>query len=299
MSKILGIVIILAVIIIFLLFRLFYVNRELRKITKQLDEYNDFKTKKKIDINLVNKNIELLAASINKHMEISKELQIKQINAEDNLKNMIAGISHDLRTPLTSIKGYLQMLKNPRLTEEKKEIYIDRADKRAKDLQILLDEFFMLSVIDSKDYTIKLESVNLKEILIEILASFYDEFSSKNINPDIEICNEAINVLGDSFSIKRVIENLMINISKHSKGNIKINLIKDNKVAELTVIDLAENISEEKCARLFDRFYNDDKSKGTGLGLAIVKELMIKMNGSVSAEIKLNKLYITCTWNLI
>lgn len=299
MSKILGIVIILAVIILFLLSRLFYVNRELRKITKQLNKYNELKTKKKIDINLVNKDIELLAESINKHMEISKKLQIKQINAEDNLRNMIAGISHDLRTPLTSIKGYLQMLKNPELTDEKKKMYIDRAEKRAKDLQVLLDEFFMLSVIDSKEYTIKLESVDLKEMLIEVLSSFYDEFNSKNINPDIEICNEVINVLGDVFSIKRVIENLMINISKHSKGNIKIILVRDSKVAELTIIDWAENISEEKCTRLFDKFYNDDKSKGAGLGLAIVKELMIKMNGNVSAEIKLNKLYIKCMWNLI
>lgn len=289
----------MAVIILFLLSRLFYVNRELRKITKQLNKYNELKTKKKIDINLVNKDIELLAESINKHMEISKKLQIKQINAEDNLRNMIAGISHDLRTPLTSIKGYLQMLKNPELTDEKKKMYIDRAEKRAKDLQVLLDEFFMLSVIDSKEYTIKLESVDLKEMLIEVLSSFYDEFNSKNINPDIEICNEVINVLGDVFSIKRVIENLMINISKHSKGNIKIILVRDSKVAELTIIDWAENISEEKCTRLFDKFYNDDKSKGAGLGLAIVKELMIKMNGNVSAEIKLNKLYIKCMWNLI
>lgn len=296
------VIILLISIIIFLLTYLYFIKREIRNIIKQLNEYNEFRTEKKIDINLISKDVELLAESINNHMEIAKELQIKQVNAEDRLKNMIASISHDLRTPLTSIRGYLQMLKKATLSGEKIEKYIDIVDKRAKDLQALLNDFFMLSVIESKEYSIELEKVNIKEVLVEVLTSFYEEFSYKNIEPEIEICNEVVNVLGEYSSVKRVIENLMINISKHSKGDVKIVLEICNKAAILTIVDSVGNLSEGHGKQLFNKFYKADECRNnssTGLGLAIVKELMDKMKGSVSSKVTLGKLYISCKWNLI
>ena len=108
------VIIFLISIIIVLLLRFLFINKEIKNIVRQLEDYNNFKTRKKIDINLINKNIEGLAQSINKHIEISKKLQIKQLNSEEELKSMISSISHDLRTPLTSIRGYLQMLKKNR-----------------------------------------------------------------------------------------------------------------------------------------------------------------------------------------
>lgn len=298
----LWLVILLISIIIILLSRLFFINKEIRNITNQLNKYNEFKTRKKLDINLINKDVELLAESINKHMEISKQLQINQVNTEEELKNMIASISHDLRTPLTSIRGYLQMLKKPFISDEKKRRYIDISDKRAKDLQVLLNEFFMLSVIEATEYSIKLEKINLKEILVDVITSFYEEFNNKNIEPEIKICDELVNVLGDYSSTKRVIENLMINISKHSNGNVKVSLKIYDEIAELTIIDSVDNLTESQGEQLFNKFYKGDESRNTnstGLGLAIVKELMIKMNGSVSSKVKSGRLYIKCCWNLI
>ena len=263
--------------------------------------YNNFKTRKKIDINLINKNIEGLAQSINKHIEISKKLQIKQLNSEEELKSMISSISHDLRTPLTSIRGYLQMLKKTDISDAKRDKYLAIADNRAKDLQELINQFFMFSVIEDSKYNMQLESVDLKEVFIEILTSFYDEFTSKNIEPIIEICDSEISVLGDYASIKRVIENLMINISKHSKGNVKITINITNNYAELIVIDYIYNNSDIQIERLFDKFYKADKARkvnSTGLGLFIVKKLMLKMNGNVEALLQDNKLFIKCRWTL-
>ena len=297
-----GIVIIFLIsIIIFLLLRLFFINKEIKNIVRQLEHYNNFKTRKKLDINLLNKNIENLAQCINKHMEISKELQIKQSNSKQELKNMISSISHDLRTPLTSITGYLQMLRKDDISNEKRRKYLDIADYRAKDLQELINQFFMLSVIEDSKYNMNLESVNLKEVFIEILASFYDEFTSKNIEPKIEICDKEISVLGDYASIKRVVENLMINISKHSKGEVQVAINVRDSFAELTIIDYIDNANEIQIENLFDRFYKADKARkvnSTGLGLSIVKELMLKMKGNVEAEIQDNKLCIRCIWKL-
>lgn len=295
------VIIFLISIIIVLLLRLLFVNKEIKNIVRQLEDYNNFKTRKKIDINLINKNIEGLAQSINKHIEISKKLQIKQLNSEEELKSMISSISHDLRTPLTSIRGYLQMLKKTDISDAKRDKYLAIADNRAKDLQELINQFFMLSVIEDSKYNMQLESVDLKEAFIEILTSFYDEFTSKNIEPIIEICDSEISVLGDYASIKRVIENLMINISKHSKGNVKITINITNNYAELIVIDYIYNNSDIQIESLFDKFYKADKARkvnSTGLGLFIVKKLMLKMNGNVEALLQDNKLFIKCRWTL-
>lgn len=295
------VIIFLISIIIILLLRLFFVNKEIKNIVRQLEDYNNFKTRKKIDINLVNKNIENLAQSINKHMEISKKLQIKKSNSEEELKSMISSISHDLRTPLTSIRGYLQMLKKTDISDEKRDKYLSIADNRSKDLQELINQFFMLSVIEDSKYNMQLQTVDLKEAFIEILTSFYDEFVSKNIEPVIEICDRQVNVLGDYAGIKRVVENLMVNISKHSKGNVKIKINVNNNYAELIVIDYIDNNSDIQSESLFDRFYKADKARkvnSTGLGLSIVKELMLKMKGNAEAQVKDNKLFIKCRWSL-
>lgn len=294
------VIIMLIGIIIVLLTRLFFINLSIKNITKQLDDYNNFKTRKKLDITLVNKNIESLAESINNHMEISKKLQIKQHNSEEELKKMISSISHDLRTPLTSIRGYLQMLKKSNISEEKKQKYLDILDQRSKDLQELINQFFMLSVVEDNQYKVKLERIDLKEVFIEILTSFYDEFTSKHIEPKIEICNEDINILGDYIGVKRVIENLMINISKHSTNEVNITLFKINNKVELTILDTLDDKENLEVDNLFNKFYKSHKSRSvnsTGLGLSIVKELMVKMNGDISAYIKDNKLYIKCIWN--
>lgn len=193
------------------------------------------------------------------------------------------------------------MLKKTDISDAKRDKYLAIADNRAKDLQELINQFFMFSVIEDSKYNMQLESVDLKEVFIEILTSFYDEFTSKNIEPIIEICDSEISVLGDYASIKRVIENLMINISKHSKGNVKITINITNNYAELIVIDYIYNNSDIQIERLFDKFYKADKARkvnSTGLGLFIVKKLMLKMNGNVEALLQDNKLFIKCRWTL-
>ncbi|WP_297636299.1 HAMP domain-containing sensor histidine kinase [uncultured Clostridium sp.] len=279
-----------------LLVYIYKIKKELKSIVKQLDEYNTLNVEKKIDVSLFNKEIEDLAEKINENIDISKKIRIKEIENKNNLKNMISNISHDLRTPLTSIKGYIQILKKGNVTKEKEKEYLEKIEKRAGDLQEMLEEFFYLSIIEEDKYELNLETIDIKEVLCETLISYYDQFERINIEPKINIKGN-YTIIGDKKEIKRIIENLLNNVIKHSNGDIEITLEKDEEIC-LSVSNLIEE--DIDINRLFDKFYkgNDKnrKEKNTGLGLSIAKSLIEKMNGSIDAKIINKKLYIICRW---
>ncbi|MBD5638731.1 HAMP domain-containing histidine kinase [Clostridium botulinum] len=297
------IVIVLVIFLILLLSYVFFIKREIRSIKIQLEEYNNLNSLKKIDITLFDREIENLAYSINKHIDINIQSQIKQKRLEEEIRKNIANISHDLRTPLTSIIGYIQMIKKGNLSKEKQIEYIDIAERRAKDLQNLLSDFFELSIIESPDYYIELEKININNILCEVIASFYNSFIDKNITPKIDLPKENIMVIGNEGAIKRVLQNLIVNIIKHSKEDVYIGLKKENNKAVLTTINRCDDIKEEDIDLIFNRFYKRDdartnKNGSTGLGLFISKSLMEKMNGEIYAEVHENLLHIFCKWSL-
>lgn len=292
---------ILAIFNIVLLIRLISINKEIRSVKMQLDDYNNLKSYKKVDINLFNKNIENLAYSINRNIDMNIKAQENQKRVENEMKKAIANISHDLRTPLTSVIGYIQMLKRKKLPENKVEEYLEIAERRAKSLQLLLNQFFELSVIDSPEYKMDMEYVNLNNILVEVITSFYEKFIEKNIEPEIDIIEESLIVIGNGIAIKRVIENLIINIIKHSQGEISIKLKKEENRGILITKNLALDFKGEDSNRIFNRFYKGDVSRSnsnTGLGLSIAKGLMDKMEGEIYSEFHDNNLYIICEWNL-
>lgn len=292
-------ILIIAICNIFLFVRFIFIKKEIRNITNQLNEYNDSKSRKKIVVPLYNNEIVDLACSINKHMDINIEAQIKQKKAEDELKKAIANISHDLRTPLTSIIGYLQMIKSRKISEEAKIEYIDIVERRAKSLQALLSDFFQISVIESTEYELQLETVNLNKVLCEVITSFYESFTSKGITPKIELSEENIMVEGNETAIGRVLENLLINVVKHSNNNFSVKLKRDNDMVLLSIINPADNLTDNDVKLIFNRFYKADTSRtnsnsNTGLGLSIAKSLMEKMNGLIDAELHEGQLHINC-----
>ncbi|MCW6109092.1 sensor histidine kinase [Clostridium sporogenes] len=297
------IIIVLIIFMILLLSYIFFLKRQIKNIRIQLNEYNHLKSLKKIDVTLFDKEIENLAYSINKHIDINIQSQIKQKRLEEEIRKNIANISHDLRTPLTSIIGYIQMIKKGNLSKEKQIEYIDIAERRAKDLQNLLSDFFELSIIESPDYYIELEKININNILCEVIASFYNSFLDKNIAPKIDLPKDNIMVIGNEGAIKRVLQNLIVNIIKHSKEDVYIGLKKENNKAVLTTINRCDDIKEEDIDLIFNRFYKKDdartnKNESNGLGLSISKRLMEKMNGEIYAEVHGNLLYILCKWSL-
>lgn len=292
-------VIISSILAFIFLSHLLFIKKELKNILNQLKNYNIRKTEKKIDITLLDKDIEKMTIEINNLIDLHALSNIEKKSAERELKQAIANISHDLRTPLTSILGYIQLIEKPEVTDEERKEYLAIAKDRAKRLQILLNDFFELTVIESVDYSLKLGKLGLNSIVEEIVINLYDKFNEQQIVPSIKIPQEQMNIIGDESAIKRVIENLVINAIRYSDGNVSITLERNNTKINLTISNDVKDITEKDVELFFNRFYTADQTrsgKGTGLGLSIAKALMDKMNGKLSAELKDSWLYVKCSW---
>lgn len=293
--------IILALFTVVALIRLFFVKKEVKSIARQLKHYNHNETEKKIDITLFDKDIEMLAVEINHQFDLIVQANAKKRRTELELKQAIANISHDIRTPLTSIFGYIQLLESDDLTLEEKKEYVAVIKSRTQRLQTLLNDFFELSVIESADYYLKLESIKMNDLVPETLMAFYDQFNDRNVEPTIDLPQGEMTIIADESAVKRVIENLIVNAIRHSSGNIGISLERLQSTAVLTISNDASRLTENDLNLLFNRFYTADQTrsgKSTGLGLSIAKSLMSKMDGKLSAELKDGQLYMRCIWNL-
>lgn len=257
---------------IILAFSLFSWKRQICEITKQISE------NKKLRISLSNKQIEKLAGIINEKKHLEQKTNIQIIQEKEQLKHSIANISHDLRTPLTSIQGYLTLLKDCEDKEEQ-EHYFSVIQAKTDYLTELVQIFYDLSLIESDDYILGIEKIDVNRIVTDCLINKYNEL--KELSPTIKIENAPVWITGNAVACKRIIDNLATNAIRYSNDYIEIVMDADgiftvkNTTSELKNIDV--NI-------LFQKFYTVDTSRSngnTGLGLYIVKELLNKIEGGI------------------
>ncbi|MCT6923904.1 HAMP domain-containing sensor histidine kinase [Metasolibacillus sp.] len=269
-------------------------KREVKRAYRQLNAVNRKETEKKLDLQFWDKDLQKLAETINAQIDLTKQATAEKRQQENELKQAIANISHDIRTPLTSILGYIQFLEQDNRSQYT--AIIKRGALRLKDL---LEDFFELSLIESTDYLLKPEHIKMNQLLSEVLVGFYDQFHQANLQPTIDMPTQELTMIADSSAVKRVIENLVLNTIKHAHSNVLIRLEQEGHIVRLMISNEVTNLSEKDVNHLFQRFYKGDKTRaenGTGLGLAIAKSLMQKMNGQLSAELQNNRLTIICEW---
>ncbi|WP_322090971.1 sensor histidine kinase [Cytobacillus massiliigabonensis] len=281
--------------------RYYRLKKEIKSTARQLRELNSKITGKKINHTMFDRDLEELAKEINVQIDETKKANAEKLRTENELKQAIANISHDIRTPMTSILGYIQLLESEEHTLENRSAYLEIVKNGALRLKVLLEDFFELSIIESADYPLKVETISLNNLIFAVLAGFYEEFNRRGLEPSIHIPEKDIRIKADSSAVKRVLENLVLNAVKHSKGNVKIQLNQLSSTVQLIISNPVHQLSEKDIHLLFDRFYKGDKTrseKSTGLGLSIAKSLMVKMNGKLTAELKDNRLNMKCEWEL-
>ena len=287
------IIIILIIVIIILLTYLFLYHNEVKHISKEIDNIKDLDSNTLIHSKYNLKNINNLIYKINNLLTESKNIKIDYGNKNKSLMKMMTNISHDLRTPLTSALGYIDIILKSDLSEEEKKKDLITIEKRLRRLEELISSFFEFSRIISTNKLPTLEKINLTSILEESVIVFYDDYKKNNREILLDCNQRKIIINSNKMLLTRIFENLIGNAYKHSSSDLSIKVEIEDKVKIIFSNELLDN--DVDIDRIFDEFYTVDISRtkeGTGLGLAIAKEFTRQLNGKIYAEKQKNQLKI-------
>lgn len=287
----LTIISILVIVCLILAYKSFSQKNKLKKLKKQLDFIYENETNKEITLEGSNKELIEISRTINKILEKNKNDNIKLRQMQKSMKNTLTSISHDLRTPLTSISGYIQMIERETTPEERKEEYLQVIKGRVDTVKTILNQLFEYIRLENDELLVKRERINVGDILKDVIAMYYYDYLEKNVEPEILIPEEEIFVDGDKNGLKRVFSNIIYNSLIHGEKDYKIELVQEVEKVYLTFENYTTSIEEKDAELVFERFFTSDKSKNkqtTGLGLCISKLLVEKMGGKIKSSMKKN-----------
>lgn len=297
------IIVILSVISVYFSARFFLLSKNIKEVSKDFMEISqDIERNRRLTLNSPNKNLENLLIYINEYLEKTQKEKIKSMNREREIRKEIESISHDLRTPLTSILGYLELMRDDDTTQEEQVEYISIIERKSKALQNLIQTFYDVSRLEANDYKMNMEVIDIHKELMEHMLLYYNDFEKRNLNVNIDMIDECVNIEGDIKSIERIFNNLIQNAIKYSKSSLEVKLNKNKEYVNITFINDTENLEEKDVDNLFNRFYMKDESRhnhSSGLGLTVTKLLIECMNGEIDAFIKDNYIYFNLKFKTI
>lgn len=284
----------LLVIIFALLLKIFYMRKAIREIKRGFSEKLYTDTNTPIMLSSHDKLVSSLANDINVELKELQKQKHRYIQGDKELKNAITNISHDLRTPLTTICGYLNLL-----DKEEKSEHIARQlsiiKNRTFALKQLVEELFRYTtIISDTENSVYTETV-INNVLEDCISSYYAIFKEKGITPNINLCEQKIVRSVDKTALLRIFNNVIDNAIKYSEGDLTISLFENGKIV---FSNHTSDLNEIQIGKLFDRFYTVNTArKSTGLGLSIAKALIEKMDGNISADYSNNVLSIIIKLN--
>lgn len=226
------------------------------------------------------KNMRSLASVLNSELKELRRKKREYERGDTALKNAVTGISHDLRTPLTAVSGYAQLMLKEEMSAKARE-YLEIITDRAQSMKTLTEELLNYSVISADGRETEKKPTDISELLTQCLADNYLLLDEAGITPAIDIPDKIIRA-ADGAALKRVYNNIISNAAKYSDGDLMITA-KEN--GEVRFSNHAKALSNIRTGKLFDRFYTVNEARGsTGLGLSIARTLVEKTGGSISAD---------------
>ena len=282
-------------IIVMLILYLHIMQKQIEQVSQQLIKRRTEHTRQPVSLQFVNKKLTSLALNIDRSLKDEEQLKINTMREEKSFKEMIADLSHDLRTPLTAVKGYMQLL-NRETLNQRQQGYVDIALNRTEHLEALINRFFELSCLENSEEMPLFQRINITNLISGCLADAVPLLEQSGL-PVSFIQEEPVYIVGDEEMSKRNIQNLIRNCICHSSGSIYITMENAgpmNRISFRNPVDKPEAIDVQ---HLFDRYYTvrQNNRPGTGLGLSIVNLLARKMNGSANARLEHTSLIISVT----
>lgn len=252
-------------------------------------EYDD-------ELGMLAANITALARTLKrkeKESEVLKENEKLAFDAERNAEkqknDLITNVAHDLRTPLTTIVGYLELIKNNKnLTKQDIQKYSTVAYEKSKRLQSMMDDLFDFTRLDQDNLKIHMTTINISELILQIVDEFYPTFQEHDLKPIVSVSQPTLLIRGEGQLLARVFDNLLSNAVKYGEdhNDIKIDVLNDEQTVTIKIMNYGTTIAKEDLPYIFDKFYRSDSSRssatgGTGLGLAIAKNIIQMHNGNI------------------
>lgn len=284
-----GLVVLFVIVVFLLLVKIHTMQKAMKEMEEALNDRLMTDSNVLIDIASHDKYVRRLASTLNRELRKLRRERQRFFQGDMELKNAVTNISHDLRTPLTAICGYLDLLESQDKSDTVNR-YIDVISNRVEMLKQLTEELFRYSVIITSETKEKGEVV-INSVLEESIVSFYAALKEKGIEPDIQMPEGQIIRNLDRAALSRVLANLLNNAVKYSDGDLKIEL---SEAGEITFSNSASNLDEVQVGKLFERFYTvEDAQNSTGLGLAIARTLVEQMGGMIDACYREGELIVT------
>ena len=284
-----SVIVVLSILVITLLIRVVTTNIELKNITRELKEITEKDTNLLLSTSSGDKSIKILVDSLNK--ELKKHLSLKREYSKGifDVKKSAENIAHDIRTPLTVIKGYVDLLEKEELSEEGRK-YLEIIKGRVDYMKEMIDELFLSLSMKSRG-VLNLSNIDAKSILEEALVSYYNEFKKKGMSPSLMTPNEKVIIKADSKALYRVYSNIISNALKYGEGEFEVEM--DEK-GNTIFSNLAPNIDSVEANKLLNRYYTiSDAKASSGIGLSISKEILQEMGGELKVKLENQRLYIS------
>lgn len=284
-----SVIVVLSILVITLLIRVVTTNIELKNITRELKEITEKDTNLLLSTSSGDKSIKILVDSLNK--ELKKLLSLKREYSKGifDVKKSAENIAHDIRTPLTVIKGYVDLLEKEELSEEGRK-YLEIIKGRVDYMKEMIDELFLSLSMKSRG-VLNLSDIDAKRILEEALVSYYNEFKKKGMSPSLMTPNEKVIIKADSKALYRAYSNIISNALKYGEGEFKVEM--DEK-GNTIFSNLAPNMDSVEANKLLDRYYTiSDAKASSGIGLSISKEILQEMGGELKVKLENQRLYIS------
>lgn len=279
---------VLSVLILILIGILISYKRQVKDICRQLRFLQECDSNMLITTEMKKGHIGELVELLNTLLKERKKERADYQKKEQMIADIYTNLSHDIRTPLTSLDGYFQLLEETQEENDRKR-YIQIIQERIESLKEMLEELFTYTKLQNGTYELKLEPQNVGQILKETVFSYYDDWAEQEISPQFEITEEPVWIRGNKQALRRTIQNIIKNGLDHGNKEIRIQLSRNEKQMELVFQNKIEPGEQIDISRVFERFYKADKARSkssTGLGLSIAKGFVEKMHGEIAAEIK-------------
>ena len=284
-----SVIVVLSILVITLVLRVVTTNIEIRNIIRDLEDITEKDTNLLLTTSSGDKSIKSLVDSLNK--ELKKLLSIKREYSKGvfDVKKSAENIAHDIRTPLTVIKGYVDLLEEEDLSEEGKKC-LEIIKGRTRYMKEMTDELFLSLSMKSRG-VLSLSDIDGKSVLEEALVSFYNEFKKKGMTPSIITPNDKVILKADSKALYRVYSNIISNALKYGEGEFNVQM--DEK-GNITFSNYAPNMDSVEANKLLDRYYTiSDAKASSGIGLSISNEILQEMGGELKVRLDNKRLYIS------